>query len=218
MAKTKLRIRKVQLRAPGSSAATVPLTAVSVVEEHPPPGVRQPLNWLLLCSEDLDGRDGAVQICQWYERRWGIEEFFRTLKTGSEPHRRQFDRAEDLVKCMALDAITAWRVLDLQRMAKYEPGRRASEVIEALEIQALRLLLHQINKRHTIRPPPDLTILEYLVDVGRLAGFSPSKRQPVPGTKKIWQGTEQLMGGLKMLETMKESGLVDQNALLCVSK
>ena len=217
-AKTTLRICKVALKAPGKGTATVPLTAVSVIEEDPPHGVKQPLNWLLLCSEDLDGADGAIEICQWYEKRWGIEEFFRTLKTGSELHKRQFDDVADLVKCMAFDAITAWRVFDLQRMAKHEPDRLASKVFDAMEIQALRLLLHHINRRHTIRPPPDLTVRQYMVDIGRLAGFSPSKRQPVPGTKKIWQGTEQLMGGLRMLETMNDSGLTNLNALLGVSK
>ncbi len=148
------------------------------MEEKPPPGVRHPLSWLLLCLEDLDGGCGAIRICQWHERRWGIEEFFRTLKTGSELHKHQFDQAEDLAKCMAFNAITAWR-FDLQRMAKYEPDRRTSEVIETMEIQALRRLPHHMGKRHTIRP--------------------------APGTKKIWQGTEQLMGGLKMLDTLDKA-------------
>ena len=211
-AKVTLRIAKVQLKAPGQSRETLPMMAVSVLEEQPPAGIKAPLNWLLLCSEGEADGDNALRICQWYETRWGIEEYFRTLKTGCQIEERQFDDADDLLKCMAFDAITAWRVLDLQRLAKYEPDRLASEIIDEDEIKIQRVLLSQIHHRYDIRPPPDLTIRQYVVDVGRLAGFNPTKKQPIPGTKKLWQGEKDLKYAVRTYEAMNQRGLVNKNA------
>ena len=216
VATVSLRIAKVQLKAPGKGTEQVPLIAVSVLEDQPPAGVKAPLNWFLLCTEGEASADNAVRICQWYEARWGIEEYFRTLKTGCQIEKRQFDDAEDLLKCLAFDAITAWRVFDLHRMAKYEPDRPADEIMDIDEIKLQHVLLHNIDVRYDIRPPPDLTIRQFVVNLARIAGFTPTKRQPVPGTKKLWQATVSLMYAVKTYEAMKQGGLVNQDAWLSV--
>ena len=99
------------------------MTAVLVAERNPPSGARQPLRWLLLCSEGEATPDWADRIRQWYETRWSIEEFFRVLKTGTRIEDRRLDDAEDLRKCLAFDAVTAWRVFDLDRAARETPDR-----------------------------------------------------------------------------------------------
>ncbi len=45
------------------------------------------------------------------------------------------------------------------------------------------------NHRKQRGPPdPDQAIAEFAVNTVRLAGFIPSKRQPMPGTHKLWEG------------------------------
>ena len=158
-----------------------------------------------------------MKIVLFWKVRWGIEEYFRTLKTGCQIEKRQFDYAGDLLKCMAFDAISSWRVLDLQRLAKNEPDRPAISIIDEVEIKVQRVLLHHIDHRVEICPPPDLTIRQYVVDVGRLAGFSPTKKQPVPGTKKIWQGDKELKNAVRTYEAMNDRGLINENAWLSLS-
>ena len=195
---------------------------MSVIEEQPPANVKSPLNWFLLCTEGGADFDSAVRICQWYEARWGIEEYFRALKTGCQVEARQFDDVADLMKCLAFDAITAWRVFDLQRMAKAEPDRLASEVVEADELEVRQLLLHEVDRRCPIRPPPDLTVLDYVVGLGRIAGFSPTKRQPIPGTKKLWQATVKLMTSIQAINyykaTLQNEADSNQRTVSSVSK
>ena len=123
-----LRIAKAQLKAPGKRTDTLPVIVVSVLVERPPARVKEPLNWLLLCSEGEADAANAIRICQWYESRWGIEEYFRVLKSGFRVEKRKFDDVKDLLKCLAFDAITAWRVFNLQRQAKYEPQRLANVI------------------------------------------------------------------------------------------
>ncbi len=77
-----LRIAKAPLKAPGKRTDTLPVILVSVLEERPPARVKEPLNWLLLCSEGEADAANAIRICQWYESRWGIEEYVRVLKSG----------------------------------------------------------------------------------------------------------------------------------------
>ena len=119
-AKVALRIAKVNIKAPGKCEDSLPMVAVSVIEEPSSAKNNAPLNWLLLCSEGSADAASARRICQWYEKRWSIEEYFRVLKSGAQVEARRFDDAHDLLKCLAFDAITAWRVFDLQRLAKYE--------------------------------------------------------------------------------------------------
>lgn len=217
-----LRIAKVSLKAPGDRAGCVPVVAVSVIEEHAAVGVKVPLNWFLLCTEGGADVGNAVRICQWYEARWGIEEYFRALKTGCQVEERQFDDVEDLMKCLAFDAITAWRVFDLQRVAKKEPDRLAAEVVEPDELEVCQLLLHEVDRRCPIRPPPELTILDYVVGLGRIAGFSPTRRQPVPGTKKLWQATTTLMISIQAINyykaTLHDDANDGQNTVSSASK
>ncbi len=196
-----LRIAQVALQAPGPGAGQVPVIAVSAVEYAPPDGAAA-LNWLLLCTEGAADAGHAARIRQWYEARWGIEEYFRTLKTGCQVGQRQLDDVKDLLKCLAFDAIAAWRALDLQRAAKAQPQRRAEEVAQPDEL-AVGQLLHQLDRRCPIRPPPGLTVREYVVGLGKIAGFSPTRRQPIPGTEKIWQATAKLMISIQAINSCK---------------
>ena len=99
---------------------------------------------------------------------------------------RRLDDADDLRKCLAFDAITACRVL--QRMARDRPDAPAAEIADHDEIAVLYLDLAERGMVKSRAPPENLDVRTFVVDIGRLAGFIPSKRQPLPGTIKIWQG------------------------------
>ena len=50
------------------------------------------------------------------------------------------DKSDDPLKCLAFSAVTVCRGLELQKMAKSEPDRLASEVLELDEISVQRML------------------------------------------------------------------------------
>ena len=72
-----------------------------------------PVSWLLLSSDGEADLAGTGTVIGRYAGRWAIEEYFKTLKQGT----RIGDR------CLAFDAVTAWRVFDTRRAAKAGPGR-----------------------------------------------------------------------------------------------
>ena len=94
-------------------------------------------------------RARAERIVGWYEVRWGIEEYFRVLKTRIED-RRLLD-AETLVKCLALDAVTAWRVSSLDHYARDEPETPAAEVLT----QGEREMIGMVVRAERLLPPSE---------------------------------------------------------------
>ena len=81
---TELRIGQVALQPPADRPQDGPVTAwvVRVLETEPPAG-HEPLEWLLVSSEGGPTAEWAERIVGWYEARWGIEEYFRVLKSGT---------------------------------------------------------------------------------------------------------------------------------------
>ncbi len=177
----------------------MPVLAVSVREARPPKG-RDPLHWVLLSTEGEANLQHARRIVAWYEARWTIEEYFRVLKVGARIEERKLQDADDLRKCLAFDAITAWRVMDLERLARDQPDRPALEFFTDREIGVLyRWLRYYRIIRAPPGKPPD--IRTFVVDLARMAGFRPSKRQPLPGTAKIWQAWRKFKTGLEFVQS-----------------
>ena len=127
---TELCIGQVELLPPQDRPADGPVTAwvVRVLETEPPAG-HAPLEWLLVSSEGSPTAAWAERIVGWYEARWGIEEYFRVLKSGTRIEDRRLREADALVKCLAFDAITAWQVCSLDRYARDAPETPAAEVL-----------------------------------------------------------------------------------------
>ncbi len=101
----------------------MPVLAVSVREARPPKG-RDPLHGVLLSTEGEADLPHARRIVAWYEARGTLEEYFRVLKVGARIEERKLQDADDLRTCLAFDAITAWRVMDLERLARDPPRPR----------------------------------------------------------------------------------------------
>ena len=120
-----VRAATVDLAAPGKrprGTPTLSMMAVSVTEPDPPAD-REPLDWMLLTTEGDTTAACALKVVSWYERRWLIEEFFKALKVGTRIEDRRLDEADDLRKCLAFDAITACRVMTIERFARCQPGK-----------------------------------------------------------------------------------------------
>ncbi len=99
------------------------------------------------------------------------------------------DAASDLRGCLAFDAITAVRVRDLQLPARESPDSPAERHVSPESGGAV--VIHAAYGRvigQRAPPEPDRTVARHLTPVAGLAGFRPTKRQPLPGTRKPWQG------------------------------
>ena len=192
---TELCIGQVALQPPKERPEDGPVAAwvVRVLETDPPAG-HEPLEWLLVSSEGGPTAEWAERIVGWYEARWGIEEYFRVLKSGTRIEDRRLQEADALVKCLAFDAVTAWRVFSLDRYARDAPDTPADEVLTDDERQVIGLVVQAerlLPPAERGRPfPPD--IRSWVVLLARMAGWRPSKRRPLPGNEVLWRAFVQL--------------------------
>ena len=197
VAQTEIRVERVERCPPSTSrgAAPIPVWAVDVRETQPPPA-GAPLHWLLLASE-ADGTataEAAQRLVRQYELRWGVEEFFRLLKTGAGIEDRPLQDAASLGKALAFDAIETYRVFRLQRLAREAPATPTATVLEPDETAGLHDLLaaDQLLPLQKRGRPPAQDICTATIRIARLLGFQPSKRQPLPGPTLLWRGDQHL--------------------------
>jgi len=64
-------------------------------------------------------------------RRWGIEEWHRTLKSVCQVEQREFKTARHLERVLAFDLILAWRILALLKLGRVLPQAPASLILHA---------------------------------------------------------------------------------------
>ncbi len=151
------------------------MMAVHVTEPGPS---ADPLDRMLLTTEgDVTAALDTVSFC---ERPWLVEEYSKALKVGTRIGDRPGRRPEE-VSSLRRDH----RMPHHDRRASRTPAGR---IVHRDEITALNN--YKIAKQHQPREPPDPepTIEVFAIEVARVAGFIPGKRQPLPGTEKLWQG------------------------------
>jgi len=187
--------RLVRIRSRGGKSLRSARTAttelrIGRVEQQPPQRLHQepavPL-WAVHVQET----DAATarRIVGWYESRWSIEEFFRALKSGTRIRDRKLRTDKALAKCLAFDAVCAWRTFDLGRAARETPQAPARRFLSLSEMAAIRA----VSEAELILPPaergrtPPEDIHWWVLRLAGLAGFHPSNRRPLPGNEKMWQ-------------------------------
>ena len=134
--------------------------------------------------------DGPVaeRIEGWHEERWGIEEYFRLLKMGKRVEDRRLQDTKALVKCLAFDTITPWRVCSLDRYAWQAPEPPAGAALKEEE----RLVIGTVVRAERLLPPPERgrpfppDIRSWVMPLARMAGWWPPKRRPLPGNEVLW--------------------------------
>jgi len=101
--------------------------------------------------------------------------------------------------------------MTIERMARCHPDTPASQIVDRDEITVVTM--HKSRKQRTSRGPPDPepTIEAFAVDVVRLAGFIPKKRQPLPGTGKLWQGYKLLLYFVENYRLMRDMNMIKFN-------
>ena len=101
------------------------------------------------------------------------------------------------------DPVTAFRVWDLSLLARERPGDPAGRHVADGDIRTLCALASHHGFK-VPRGPPEMTIRGFAVLTGGLAGFHPSKRQPLPGTQKLWEGVKYLSHAAIGIQAMQE--------------
>jgi hypothetical protein len=165
------------------------LWIVLAEEDQPPPGVA-PICWRLLSTQPVETAETACEMVRRYSRRWTIEEFHRTLKSGCKAEARQLETLDRLKRVLALDIIVAIRVLML-RDASRDPVEGQRPATAWLTDDQWRALWCKHHRRATLPAQPP-TIAEAVRWIAQLGGFLARKGDGHPGAMTIWHGLQRL--------------------------
>jgi hypothetical protein len=188
-ARLEIRFAKVPLNPPQAKPYLKRLTmwAVLAQEVDVPEGI-EAICWMLLTTCEVSDFSQANEKLIWYTRRWGIEVYHRTLKSGCKIEERQLGSACRIEACLAVDMVIAWRVFHLVKLGRETPDVPCTVFFEEAEWKALSTHMTK-NPIPPTQPPP---LRQAMRMVAALGGFLGRKGDGEPGTKSIWLGLQHL--------------------------
>ncbi|TGN07911.1 IS4 family transposase, partial [Leptospira ilyithenensis] len=171
----------------------IPLYAISASEVNPPKG-RDPIHWIILTTIPILNFKDAFEKIEWYRRRWVIETFFKTLKSGCKIEEHQFQTLERLQRVLAIDSIIAWRILFLTTLGRECPDLPASVLFEEHEWKALHARLYMTKDVPNEVPKLSLVMRQ----IGQLGGHLGRKGDGHPGVLALARGLYKLQSAAIM--------------------
>jgi hypothetical protein len=189
-ASLQVRFAQVLLHAPKTSKyPSMNVHAVYIRED--PQGQVEPLEWMLLTTVETTTFAQACERVEWYARRWGIEVFHRTLKSGCRIEDRRLSHTGSLESCLAIDMVVAWRIFWLTMAGRETPDASCESFLSKDEW----MVLGTWATGKKITEPPTMRQVAHWV--GRLGGWLSRSKTDNPGTTCLWRG----MTGLASMTT-----------------
>jgi hypothetical protein len=183
-----VRFAEVDLKPPKrlQHCAPIRVWVVSVCEKNKHKGNR--IEWMLLTTLGVTRFEEAEQRVRWYARRWGIEVYHRTLKSGCLIQNRHLDPAAGLKACVGIDMVVAWRVFHLTMLSRETPSAPCTVFFTQDEAEALCIYTYK-----TPVLPAQLPDLKQATGmVAAMGGYLGRKCDGLAGTQSIWRGLQRL--------------------------
>jgi hypothetical protein len=186
-AKLQIRFAQVVLRPPASSKLpALSIGAVYAREVGHGAEVTEPIDWMLLTTVKTESFEEACQRLSWYGRRWGIEVYHRTLKSGCRIEDRRLDDAHSLEACLAIDLVVAWRVYWLTMMGREKPDSPCDQILSEEEWHVLSAWA---TGKIADKAP---SVQQAMHWIGKMGGWLARGKQDQPGTTCMWRGLARL--------------------------
>jgi hypothetical protein len=183
-----LAIRAPQRRRPWG-LPSIMLQFVLLEEPDPPPGEKG-VHWLLVTTLPVTTLSEALTCVQYYVRRWLIERFHYTLKSGCLVEERRFEDFETICRAIACFSIVAWRLLWMLTESRQHPDQSCTVVLSQPEWQTLEAVAEKRYRRARRNEPPRLG--EAVQLIGKLGGHLGRKGDGPAGIKTLWRGLSRL--------------------------
>jgi len=186
-ARLEIRFAQVVLRPPASSKlSALSIGAVYAREVGHGAEVTEPIDWMLLTTVKTESFEEACQRLSWYGRRWGIEVYHRTLKSGCRIEDRRLADAQSLEACLAIDLVVAWRVYWLTMVGRQNPDSPCDQILSEEEWHVLSAWA---TGKIADKAP---SVREAMHWIGKMGGWLARGKQDQPGTTCMWRGLARL--------------------------
>jgi hypothetical protein len=184
-----VRFARVELRAPKRNPSLQPQRVWAVyVNEVGPPSPKEAIEWMLLTTLEVNNYEQAAEKIDWYNKRWGIEEYHKTLKSVCRIEDRQLGDRTVWQNCLAIDLVVAWRIEHIKKLARTQPQAPCTIAFDEHEWQAVFAL--QRPKLLLPSTPPSVREITRLI--AELGGFLGRKSDGEPGSITLARGLQRL--------------------------
>ena len=183
VAKLQLYFDQVTLTPPTrSSLPPQNLWAVYARETGCGENIKEPIDWMLLTTIKTESFEDACQRLSWYARRWGIEVYHRTIKSGCRIEDRRLDDATSLESCLAIDLVVAWRVYWLTMIGREKPDTPCDQILSRDEWIVLGIWA---TGKVLDAAPSTQQAARW---IGQMGGWLSRNKSDNPGTTCMWRG------------------------------
>lgn len=150
-------------------------------------GHQDGLCWHLLTSEPVTTAEQAREILEYYERRWLIEDFHKSWKSGgTRVEDLRMQSKDNLERICIILSFIAIRLQQLRYLSLQTERSKQIPCADLLNPTAWKLLWLKVEKSKPPKQPP--SVYWAYQSLGRLAGWNDSKRTGVVGWERLWQG------------------------------
>jgi hypothetical protein len=184
------------------------VTVILAKEQAPPKG-QAPLRWLLFTTHPVVTLADALEVVSAYSRRWRIEDFHRTWKSGScnvEDSKLQSKAA--ILRWVTIMASVAARIEGIRHAARNTPDQPATDLFSRDEIDATILLykegLTKIRVPYNLGDTP--TIAEVTRWIASLGGHMGNPTKRPPGPTVIRRGLDLVAGAAATIAALRRGG------------
>lgn len=182
-ARIQVRFAQVVLNTPSTSKLPpLSIYAVYAREIGYRMDVKEPIDWMLLTSVKAESFEDACERLRWYSRRWGIEVYHRTIKSGCRVEDRRLDDAQGIEACLAIDLVVAWRVYWFTMIGREKPETPCDQMLSEDEWHVLSAWA---TGKIADASPSTKQAMHW---IGKLGGWLSRGKQDNPGTTCMWRG------------------------------
>ena len=174
------------------SQPILPAWVIRICEPHPPAGIDEPLEWVLLCSLPSQRLAELKERRDWYACRWMLEVFHAIEKNGCSEEDRRLRTAQRMEACLAVLSIVAVRVFQLRWALEHQGHAPAEQVGTQQEIDLVRRFLKHTRRQFMVRA--------FVRGVARLGGYLGRRADGPPGVRALWRGYQRLQDMLLGLQ------------------
>jgi hypothetical protein len=172
--------------------------AILARENDPPNGV-DGLEWLLLTSELTESSEDLEQLLGWYRLRWRIEVFHKVWKSGAGVERLRMQAANNLLRMTVILAFAAVRLMQLREQFERSPAGPCDLILDTEEWRFLWITVER--SKPPKKPPTSGWAYQAL---GRLGGWTDSKRTGVIGWDTLWSGWSRFQDRLEAVRALRQ--------------
>jgi len=169
----------------GGVLADVQMNIVQVLEKSPPED-EEPICWVLYTTLAVDCSENALAVVDGYRKRWAVELYFKTLKSGMSIEKMKYRTLKRYLVAFTMLSIVAWRVEYVKSAVRLDAQAPCGKYIAKTYWQPIVTFINR--SKNVIDQMP--TMQQFVVNLAQLGGYINKKSQGPPGSQTIWRGMQ----------------------------